>query len=139
MRKQTQTMTITIPAEVANVLKSLETAINIKDAYVSEMRSNTTNDFYSEFNIKIAHPKQTEPTYLYAFINDGHFSGKHPFVYGILNGCIPNEETAQLIEDGALTVLFITQDEYEYIKSIPNDIEVLYNEYGETKEQKFFY
>ena len=67
-----------------------------------------------------------------ALIDNGKFSGKHPFVYRITKTDW-SEESNQLIKDGYCFSLDITEKEYNYINSIDHYIDVLYSESFETK------
>jgi hypothetical protein len=67
-----------------------------------------------------------------ALIDKGNFSGKHPFVYSITKSEW-DEESKQLIKDGYCFSIDLTEEEYNFIKSIDESVEVLYNEVGETK------
>jgi hypothetical protein len=80
---------------------------------------------------------KTKIDYGYALIDNGSFSGKFPFVYSICKGNTLSKMSEELVKLDSLILISLTEEEYNWIKSIDNDIEVLYNEYGMTIETKF--
>ena len=75
----------------------------------------------------------------FALIDEGRFSGKHPFVKHILtNQYELSEETNEMIYNNQLKKIEITEEEYWHLFDFETDIEVLYCEEGNTIEQKFF-
>jgi deoxyadenosine/deoxycytidine kinase len=73
-----------------------------------------------------------------ALIDDGKFSGKPEFVYYITKSDW-SEIAMQLIKDGGYFEIDITEQEYNYIKNVDNCIDVFYNKFGKTLEEKFYY
>lgn len=60
-----------------------------------------------------------------ALIHNGKLNGKHPFVYRITKNEF-SQESLDTIKDGYCYVIELTIGEYNYIRSIPEDIEISY-------------
>lgn len=71
-------------------------------------------------------------------MNDGRFSGKLPFIYRIFNG-EPSEDTKRMISDDGHHIVKVTEEEYNYVKSLPEEVEVHYNGFAIEIEKRFFY
>ncbi len=71
-----------------------------------------------------------------ALIHNGKFNGKYPFVYRISKNNF-SQESLDDIKKGYCYEIELTIDEYNYLKSIPEDIEVLYN--NVDGKNNFFY
>jgi hypothetical protein len=73
-----------------------------------------------------------------ALIDNGRFSGKQEFVYSITKAEW-SKESLDLIKDGYCYSIDLTEHEYNHIKNINDCIDVLYNEFGKSIEEKFYY
>lgn len=83
--------------------------------------------------------KEKKTSNYYALINDGSFSGKHPFVYKIFNKSQNAREFAKEYGYTRKDIIKLTTEEYNHIKSIDPIVEVLYFAEGKTVEDKFFF